>query len=324
MKRFLLPAKILLSSILIYWALKQIGVVNIVNEIRSAEIHWLLLAILLFLGSHLQGSRQWQVLLSGEGVKLRWLKVLEYYFVGLFFNNFLVSSMGGDVFRMVDIHRASGQRAAAVSTVFLDRFAGLFVMFSLAILSWPWLMAQQAAGPRLRLFMLLLVLGWLAAIFILFSRRVARPLAWVMNRVLPHRFTQPMKEIYGQIHDFGRRPALLGRVLLIAVTVQGARVMTHFLLAKAMGVSLNPFAFFVIIPIIALSASLPISLGGLGVREGLGVILFGKFGMAGETAYSVEFLAYLVAIFTALPGGVVFMFRKRQTQDAARIQPKES
>jgi len=312
LKKALLPGKILLSSLLIYLALRQIGLSKIASELKTADLNWLLLAIGLFLFSHLLGSLQWRTLLKGEGVVLPWFRVAEYYFVGLFFNNFLISSMGGDVFRMVDVHRASGQRAAAVSTVFLDRFAGLFVMFSMAILSWPWLSAQRAAGPRMQFFMIVMLVGWMAATVILFSRRAAKPLAWVLKRILPERFAKTIKEIYIQIHSFGRRPALLVRVLMLALVVQTSRIMTHYLLARAMGVDLNPLVFLVIIPIIALSASLPVSLGGLGVREGLGVILFGKFGVAAESAYSIEFLAYLVAIFTALPGGVLFMFRRRR------------
>ena len=308
--RWMTALKIAVSAFLIYLALANIGLGNVANEIAAMEIIWLLSAIMLFLASHFLGSMQWQILLRSESVHLPYTHVLKYYFTGLFFNNFLISSMGGDVFSMVDIHRSSGQRAAAVSTVFLDRFAGLFVMFSLAIFSWPWLMMKNVAGSRMQLFMVILVAGWLAAIFVLFSRRVARPLAWILRRLLPVKFSQPMKEIYLQIHGFGRRGKLVFHVLLVALVVQAARIMTHYLLAKAFNVTLSPFVFFVMIPIIALSASLPISLGGLGVRERLGQILLAKVGVAASTAFSIEFMAYVVAIFTAIPGGIIFALRK--------------
>lgn len=325
-KKWLIPAKMLLSGLLIYWLLRKVGLLRIGAEITAADGLWFAGALILFLVSHLLGALQWRLLLRREGIHLSWLRILGVYFVGLFFNNFLISSMGGDVFRMIDIHKASGQKAAAVSTVFLDRFAGLFVMFSLAIFSWPWLMARQAAGPRMQLLMILLVAGWALAIAVLFSKRAAKPLAYVLRRLLPDRLTQPMREIYGQIHAFGRGGRSVLWVLILALAVQTARIMTHYLLARAVNVSLSPLVFFVLVPIIALVSSLPVSFGGLGIRENMGVLLFAKVGVTASAAFSIEFLIYIVAILTALPGGLVFAWRRGHQGDAvqAAVQEVES
>ena len=100
-------------------------------------------------------------------------------------------------------------------------------------------------------------------------------------------------------------------VICISLFVQSMRILTHYFVGRALGISISPIFFFIFIPIIAIIASLPVSLGGIGFREQSGVILFSIVGVAAAEASLMEFLAYLVGIGSSLRGGLIFILRNK-------------
>lgn len=302
--------KVLVSGFLVWFLLNRIGIENIGRTIARANAAWLLGGVLLFAASHILGSAQWQMLLYAEGIFIPYRKCLSIYFVGSFFNNFLVGHIGGDVFRIYDVRRISKRGTAAVSAVFLDRFVGLLTMSGIAVASIPFAFSGKAFGSFLWICFAVLISGWCFSLLFLFRKPFARRFAWIIPFLLPRRIETKAREVYNRVHRFGEEKALLCRVVLLSTVVQAARIFTHYLLARALGIGIGPAVYFLVIPIVAMAASLPISLGGIGLREQTGALLLGAAGVAAAQAVSVEFLAYLTAIFTSLPGGAVFVLRK--------------
>lgn len=306
--------KFLVSGGLIYWLLQTIGLKTILSQLQEVNIYWIAASLLLFSFSHCLGSFQWWQLLRSEQVFIPLKTTLGYYYIGLFFNNFLISGLGGDIFRMIDIRRYAKDSTAAVSTVFLDRAMGLFVMSTFAIFSAPWLISHLSVGKQLQLPLFILMGCWILLALFLFNHQFNRPFVWLIRKILPKKIYAKGSDIYYQIHEFGKNWKLVLIILIISIFVQGTRILTHYLLARSLGIHVSPYYFFLFIPIIAIIAALPISMGGLGVREQTGVLLFAAIGIAESHAVSIEFMAYLVAVFTSLPGGLVFMFRKQKEQ----------
>jgi hypothetical protein len=76
--------------------------------------------------------------------------------------------------------------------------------------------------------------------------------------------------------------------------------------------------FFLFVPLLAVIVSLPISLNGIGVREGAGILLFGWIGVDRAHAFSLQFTTYLVAVAVSLLGGLVFLVRIPRRRALAR------
>ena len=322
-KIFVQGAKILFSGCLIAYLLNRIGIQTIIHQIGSMKIGWLVGALILFSMSHSLGSYQWCMLLRADGIQISWRRTLSFYFVGLFFNNFLVSNLGGDVFRMMDVRRYSRSASAAVSTVFLDRLAGLFVLTGMAFLTMPWMLLQSQIRTYLRIPLAFLTVGWVFVLLLLFNKRFVRPLAWLLKRFAPGAITTKVREVYIKIHNVSRKKRLLIRVIGISCLVQSARILMHYLIGRSLGITISPLYFFLFIPIIAIMAGLPISLGGIGIREQTGVLLFGLVGMTASQAFSVEFTAYLVAVASSLPGGIIFAGRQRVSSYGTEISDND-
>ena len=96
-------------------------------------------------------------------------------------------------------------------------------------------------------------------------------------------------------------------MIVLAVLFQGLRVVQVIVAAEALGVDLPVVYFFIIYPMVILIALMPISIGGLGVREAAFVVMFGWVGMTAEQAFATSILVYLATITAVLPGGWLFV-----------------
>jgi len=291
--------------------LRQFGIQSIVEHMQDVNWVWLSSSYLVLLSSYILGSVQWWMLLQSEGILMPWHQALGFYFIGLFFNNFFIGNLGGDVYRMMDVSRYSKNGTGAVATVFLDRFMGFLVLSGIAVVTAPWILSHEGSPPYLKLFIGILIGGWICILLFLFNKKFAKPFAWIVTRVIPEKITGRGREIYQKIHAFGRDERLFLRVLAISFVVQSARIFVHYLIGRALGITLPLIIYFLIIPIIATLVSLPVSVGGIGIRERSGVTLFGMVGLAGVSAFSMEFIAYIVNIGCSLPGIVFFIGRSQ-------------
>jgi len=120
----------------------------------------------------------------------------------------------------------------------------------------------------------------------------------------------------------GKRGLLL-QLLCVALVVQVLRIGVHVLFARALDLHIPITYFFLFVPLVAVIVSLPISLNGIGVREGAGILLFGLVGLDKSSAFALQFGTYLVAVGVSLVGGLVFLARIPSRRAQAR-NPRRS
>jgi len=304
--------KLIISFALVAFLIKRIGISSIIEEISSVSILWICFALLIFLISHFIGSYQWWLLLRYEDIAIKLSKAVGFYFVGLFFNNFLPSSLGGDLFRMFDINKYSSKGTSAVSSVIIDRFMGFFVLSCFAVLAFPMIIIENLMYRQYIMYFIVFIGIWIFILFLFFNKKFAKPFAWIYEKLAPEGIHLKTREIYRKIHTFGRSRSLFLKLILISIVIQSLRISMHYLVSRSMGVNVSFKYFFFIIPFIAIMSSLPISIGGIGIRESIGMILFNAIaGIQNDIAVSIEFLAYLIAIFSSIPGGLIFIIRRK-------------
>lgn len=303
--------KFVISASLIIYLLQRVGLDSILQQLAAANWTFAVIGIGMFSLSNALGSLQWYILLRSQHIDISYRSVLSFYHVGLFFNNFLLGYVGGDAFRIWDISKKANDTTAAFSTVLFDRFVGFFALTSLAmIISLIWL--QMLTSIKTVYFIAVVLGAWLFGLYLLFNERAARIMVNVFRPFLPRIVLEKSRNVYMAINRFRHKKRLMVRVFFIATIVQAMRVMVHYWAALAVGVNEKLLYFFIFIPIIAMAASLPISLGGIGVREQSGVSLFTGVGVAASKVVSFEFLAYLIAIIATIPGGIIFAIRREK------------
>ena len=159
---------------------------------------------------------------------------------------------------------------------------------------------------------LLIGLALAGVLAIGFSRRISGVLEHIGRRLLPRPLGERISKVRGSFILYRTRMDILALVLLISVFVQILRVAVYYLVGEAMGLSLDFRHFMVFIPIIAVVAAVPISFGGIGVRENFGALLFHRVGVGLAPSLALMFIGYLSGILASLAGGVVFVLRRSQ------------
>ena len=304
----LIAAKIAFSVGLMAILIARIPLSSVGESLRAARPEWLAAAFGLLLFSNLVGAYQWSRLLQGVGIRIPLWRVCAYYHVGLFFNNFLPANIGGDLSRVADASRHGETRAAAVSTVLLDRMIGTLALATLALLTT--LPAIDAFHLRVVYFALVaffaLSVGLVWAVFHPALLPAAeRALARVgLGSLKPH-----LDDLAARLEGFRGQRTLFLKLLSVALLVQVARVGVHALVARALGLPIALPYFFLFVPLLAVIVSLPISFNGIGVREGAGVVLFGLVGASRAQAFSLQFITYLIGVAVSLLGGLAFLAR---------------
>ncbi len=305
--------KVIISLSLIFYLLNRIGFEKFEEIFTDVDILWLITALIFVTTSNLLGVLQWRLLLKSSGINISYPKAFTYYYNGLFFNNFLISNMGGDIFRIYDISKHSGKNSTAISTVFLDRFMGLLAMSVLALTFG--IVSVKIINSSYILFPVSVFFAFITFVVLFFYfKKFAKIFQTVSEKILPKIIFQKLREVYNGINYFKNHRKLIFFLLFVSLLIQSLRISTHYAAALALNAdgqaNISIWYFFIFVPIIFIISLMPISIGGLGVRESMGVLFFGYVGISSGFAFSIEFLAYVIGIMASLPGGLAFLFRK--------------
>ena len=306
--RWALVAKLAFSVGLMVLLFSRIPLHEVLAAIRGARKEWLLAAFGLLIASNVMGAFQWERLLRAVDVRIPFWKVCAYYHVGLFFNNFLPANIGGDIARVLDASRHGPNRASVVSTVIIDRLIGTVALAGMALVT------TLPAIDRFHLSLAYFALVAFFAMSVVLVWAIFHPgMLPMVERALARIGFQALKphldELSGRIQQFRDKRGLFARLMVVALIVQLSRIGVHVLVARSLGLDI-PFTYFLLfVPLLAVIVSLPISLNGIGVREGAGVILFGLVGVGRAQAFSLQFTTYLVAVAVSLLGGIIFLLR---------------
>jgi uncharacterized protein (TIRG00374 family) len=291
--------------------------------LSGTEKEFLFLAPVLLLIGLLFAAIRWRHLLTSLEIRQKIRDLYAYYLVGVFYSIFLPGVMGGDIVRIGICAKESNSSIGIITaSVFIERVCGLiilFVMGSVVILWLPsdllWALGDHVTRglPAITALCVILVVAG----FVIFRRFQDKYLAGKKRKGL-------VKRLVEMLHPVIRLPysAFLG-VIIFSALFQIAEILTCFTIAKALNIPVSLLLFFVIMPIVVIFTMLPVSLGGLGVREGTLVFLLAKVGVLASDAVALSFLIYLNRIAIGAIGGITQVFWKRREVENPPVPVKK-
>lgn len=324
-KRILLQiTKIVVSIGLIIFLLTRISPGRLMTVLEQTRPVHLLLALAIFFLSGLLGSFQWHVLLGAGGIDLPFSRTFKLYFVGLFFNNFLPANVGGDAVKIYDVSRIGNDPHQVFAITLLDRIIGITGLCLLAIAA-SLVLHGKGSIENLNLYILIFAGCITPVIALTLNRRLSGAVKRLFGMITWWGLGSRFQSVFDHLGSFRRLRFLLLKLTMLAILVQFMRVATHVAVGGALGIPFTPetsLSFFVFIPLLGLLMILPISINGLGVREGMGVILFTQIGLLEEQALLVEFITYVIMVLVSLLGGLFFL-QRHMTMDRAPAADRE-
>jgi uncharacterized protein (TIRG00374 family) len=281
--------------------------------------------VLLYVAGQALSAWKWHLLLGPVGLgAVRYARVLAFYFIGMFFNIFLPTIVGGDAVKAVLLARETRATGRAAMSVFMERNLGLFALLSIALVAARRAPAVDVMGVTLAALTLLLFAAFLAVNAGLASPGIYGLVDRVIDRTPLARFRPRATPLYGAVAAYTARPGVLAGAVLLSFVFQGVVITVVFLNARALDLAFPFSAFAVFVPLISLAGMIPVSVNGLGVREALYILFFGRLGAPPDVSLSLALLYLAVTLVASLPGGVVYAVqrgRPRAAGSPARTRP---
>jgi uncharacterized membrane protein YbhN (UPF0104 family) len=279
-----------------------------------ANPFWIMAGILIYGVLELLSAVRWQWLLRVQGIQLSWMRVFLLTVIGVFFNFFIPGGTGGDVVKIFYLLKETpGQRGLALLSVLVDRILGLLGLALLAAgligARWSWLVSTPETARYV----------WPAVIILIFTVGGIH-FSWMISRrglvhKLPARFPgrDKLAELAVAYTLYGRAWRTTLAALAVSMAAHVGYFAVFYCAARALahdGARLPTFMeLSTIMPIVNVLAAMPISLGGLGVREGLfQVFLSNLCGVSEAVAVVTSSTGYILTLMWGLIGGVVYLF----------------
>jgi uncharacterized protein (TIRG00374 family) len=273
---------------------------------------WLIAAALaIFPMTFVVTTLRWHALMAAVGIHVTRTRAFVLNMVGAFYNTFMPGSTGGDVIKAIYASRQTPHKTRAVLCVLVDRAIGLLALIAMggAVAALRWLATRQTPDPatiacrNVALTCLAVIVCMLAGAVLFFSERTRKRfgLDWVLRRL-------PKQDLVWKAMEtmalYRQRPGLVVWALLITLPVHITVVVSAMLCGMAFGLDLTPGYYFVVVPVVVLVGSVPVSPQGAGVMEFFAILLLSRQGATVGHAFALTMSIRMVQVLWNLTGGV--------------------
>lgn len=297
--------KLIFSLLLLILVLGRIEIPLLLSNIKQISLLSIIMILLFSLSSITLAARRSQVIVQEKcAVMISLLESYKYYLIGMFYNNLLPTSIGGDIFRIYLINQKAKQIYRVSSTVFIERLTGFFATLSLSLLAALVLYRTQHQ---------IVYVYYLSSLFIvacLVSLLFFSPSFWLFTRKIIRFFSfkqlfESIEKFISIVQEYRLDKGLLLKMIVLSLLYQMSDILVSYLFSLTIGFNVDFIFFLLFIPLIYIITLIPISVNGLGVRENAMVYLFSTVGAVSHKALLLSLLIYLDRVIKGVLGGIL-------------------
>ena len=301
-----LALRVTVSALLLAYLIRLSAFTEIAGAFSRINPLYLLGFFVLYFSSVFFTSVRWRILLKTWDIEARLGTLFRTIMTGLFMNNFLPGSLGGDAYRLYSGGRDSGRLDAVAATIFYERVLSYGSLVTLGLVA---LSIRADLASDLTFWLLLggvfLALTGLTAVSTLpvFGR-------WAENFVSRFPFAERLR-LKDWVHSFRfkvRHPGLLGMVFLLSFLIQLIDIYAFRLVGAAIQLPVKFSDLLLFVPLLYLAILLPLSVNGIGIRESVFVLFAASWGITSADAVAFSLTVFALNLAGSLVGGVIYWF----------------
>lgn len=302
--------RISISVALLIFLFNRVDKKSLFEIIQHADKSILFWAFFVFFFNYLFCLVRWIMLLNAVDIHLPLSRVIISFSGGIFFNLFLPSAIGGDLMRSIDLAAHTKKPREIVATVILDRISGfvglVILIFSSLAIGWD---LVQDRTVLLSVFIIMLLLSII--LLILFNNSIYSAINKLLTNPNAGRIRKAIKSLHEEMHVFRHKKAEVVKNLFVSVLIQANTPLTFYLIALSIGLKIKIVYFFIFLPIVGAITMLPISLGGLGLRDAATIYFFAKAGVSRDSAFAMSLLNFSFILVYGAIGGLIYVLTVR-------------
>ncbi|HYP25686.1 MAG TPA: lysylphosphatidylglycerol synthase transmembrane domain-containing protein [Blastocatellia bacterium] len=302
--------KVLVSVGLYVYIFSKVDVEHLWSIVKEANVSYFILALVVYAGVQAISAYRWYLLLQPLGMKIKYPKLLSFYFLGMYFNFFLPTAIGGDVVRVYYLNKETKRLSGSTASVFLDRDLGMAALLLMATV------VSTIGGTRFNGVPLAPIFGAIGVAFIAANLALFyRPTYNLLHRLLSvfklKKADERVEHLFESVNSYRGQAGLLSGAMILSLIVQVGCVFVNVLAADSIGLTTaNGWVdFLVFIPAIGLISMVPVSLNGMGWREISYIGLFQSVGASKPQALTLALMWLAILVTTSLPGGIIYIVR---------------
>jgi len=298
---------------------------KILQALRQADPGWMALALLVFSVSVFLFSRRWQVLLAGVGIRVPYGSLLRYYLIGYFFNNFLPTTIGGDISRAYNLAQHTDKKADSIASVLMERILGLLATLSLAAIALVLVIDRfsSEAGGYLSFVILFFLTAGLFAVAALLNPWFYQRISAIINRVTWMGIGEKVQQLLEAFQIYRHSKVAVLNGFLLSLACQLLLVGMNYCLAKSLSLPVDFSYLMLVVPATFAIGLLP-SINGLGVRDLGYERLLSQIGISSAGALSLSFLNTILPLTASIAGGICLLFQRKSSARAKEAISSES
>ncbi len=286
--------KFVVMIVLVLFLIQKINWLEVLEYLKNMKIGFIFLFILFYLGGILISAKKWQVLASFKKFKQSYFFYFKTYLLGTFLNNFLPSFVGGDAYRIHALGKDNKKFKDSSVSVVVDRLSGLIGVVILAAI-FGILNYQNIAKTSL--------ISWLVISMIIISTLFFLGVFFFDTKVIQKLLDYLPKKIklyIKQLGEFKSNKIFLKTMKCSFLFVFIGIALANYMLFLALGIQLSFFDFLSVTFLANIIASIPISMGNIGIKEWAYILLFGTFGVSVSAAVTIVVIARVLQMLISL------------------------
>ncbi len=297
--------KVIITLSLLFYLFLKLDI-NLISELLLSINPWLfILAFTIALSRNIFGGFRWKILLRTKKYHFSVIGLTKYYLISLYFNFFLPTAVGGDVARGYYLSKQGVGKKDVIGSIIIERALGIAALVSFSTLSL--FFCYNVINSKIKIIVIILDICCLTLVFFYEKTDL------LLEKILPDSIIRKLQKLFNliqNIKDYGKSPTILLYGFFVSIIFQVFSIFSIYLISISLGSSVSFIYFLLLLPIIWLITMIPITINGLGLREGAFIFLFTEIGMAKEMAMAISLLFLLQTIIQGMIGGIFFLLER--------------
>ncbi|MFH0879428.1 MAG: lysylphosphatidylglycerol synthase transmembrane domain-containing protein [Lentisphaerota bacterium] len=312
-KKWSLAARIIISLALLWLVYRHINVAQLASHFTQGSLWLLPLIYLLLFANTVLNSLRWELFVKADGSDASLRRLVPSLLISGFLNTFLPSTIGGDFYRVYDLSQGFTKTPNALASVIASRLTGYMALTVWGIIFALWGITHLP--HHLFVFLPLgafLLMG--TALWMFFQQKLLKSTLHLLCLDRIGKITLFVDRFLQVFTIYRKYPGAFAKALMLGLLFQGVVILCVYLMAAALGIQTSFFYFCVFVPMISLIEMLPVTIFGLGLRDGAYVFFFNEVGMLKEDALSIALLYVIITISYSMIGGILLFLRMGQAK----------
>ena len=304
--------KLAVSCTIIIIILSRIDWQTFGKTLQKADVPLLAIAFVLLWVERVWAVFKWRFLLLAQGARISMWALFCIYNIGAFWGLFLPSSLSTDVVRGYYLSKETSNIELSAASVVVDRMMGLFSLLFLCLVSI--LFYSSTFEVSIISYIVLVSIGCVIAAGCAYWEAVPTFLEQKIGFFRQHTVGRKLISMHRAFLSFRRYPVVMVKSFCYSLVLQLIRVVTIYITALAFQIEADLVKFFIVVPLTVIIIMIPISIGGLGVREGSFISLFALVGIGVNESFAISGTNSIMVTLIGLMGGIFYLSFKQSNK----------